>query len=280
MRRNGKRQTETIMKYRLEDMTFLEFRERMAEDPVIILPLGSQEIQGPCNPMGDAMLARDLAARVAERTGSIVAPTLPFGFAYSFRSVPGGIQLAPDTFKAVLRDMVVAFLDHGLERILIFNGHTGNNALIDLTLREIKRDRGVIIPWLNIWPMVPASLRQQAHGENAARANGHGCEPIGSVYEYLYPELTRREQATHANTGKLFMGLPSTGLNGVRMGDVPVGVPIDITDHCDYVTDGDPSLANAKAGKLFADYIVDTASNLVDHLKTAPVRVAANQNTR
>ena len=59
----------------------------------------------------------DLAARVAERTGFIVAPTLPFGFAYSFRLVPGGIELAPDTFKAVLRDMVVAFLDHGLERI-------------------------------------------------------------------------------------------------------------------------------------------------------------------
>jgi creatinine amidohydrolase len=265
------------MKHRLEDMTFLEFRERMAEDPVIILPFGSQEIQGPCNPMGDYMLARTLAERVAERTNAIVAPTVPFGFAYSFRSVPGGIQLSPETFKGVLRDMVVAFLDHGLERVLVFNGHTGNNALIDLTLREIKRDRGVIVPWLNIWPMVPASLREQAHGADASRASGHGCDPIGSVYEYLFPELTRREQATHAGTGKSFMGLPSTGLNGVRMGDVPVGVPIDITDHCDYVTDGDPSLANAKAGKLFADYIVETASKLVVHLKTAPVRVGNNQ---
>ena len=51
---------------------------------------------------------------------------------------------------------------------MILNGHTGNNALIDLTLREIKRDRGVIIPWLNIWPMVPASLRQQAWRERGA----------------------------------------------------------------------------------------------------------------
>jgi creatinine amidohydrolase len=182
MRQHGKRRTDAIMKYRLEDVTFLEFRERVAEDPVIIPPLGSREIQGPCNPMGDAMLARDLAARVAERTGPIVASTLPFGFASSFQSVPGGIQLAPDMFKAVPRDMVVAFLDHGLERILISNGHTGNNALIDLTLREIKRDRGVIIPWLNIWPMVPVSLRRQARGDNAARANGHGRDPIGSVH--------------------------------------------------------------------------------------------------
>jgi hypothetical protein len=76
------------------------------------------------------------------------------------------------------------------------------------------------------------------------------------------------------------MGLPSTGPTGVRMGDVPVGVPIDITDHCDYVTDGDPSLANAKAAKFFADDIVDTASKPADHLKTAPVRVTANHNVR
>ena len=35
---------------------------------------------------------------------------------------------------------------------------------------------------------------------------------------------------------------------------------------------GDPALANAKAGKQFADFIVDTASALVEHLKTAPTR--------
>ena len=67
----------------------------------------------------NAMLARALAERVAERSRAIVAPTMPFGFAYSFRSVPGGIQLSPETFKGILRDMIVAFLDHGLERILI-----------------------------------------------------------------------------------------------------------------------------------------------------------------
>ncbi len=31
-------------------------------------------------------------------------------------------------------------------------------------------------------------------------------------------------------------------------------------------------MANAEAGKLFADYIVDTACALVEHMKTANVR--------
>lgn len=260
------------MKHLLETMTYSEFRDRMAEDPVILLPFGSVEVQGPCNPMGDFMLADVLAGRVAQRTGAIAAPTMPFGCADYFRDVPGGMQVSANTFRAVLRDMVCAFLDHNMERLLVFNGHTGNNALINETLREIRRERGVIVPWLNIWPLVPASLRQQAHGEAASRASGHGSDPIGSVYEYLFPELTRRELAGAPEPAKTLLGLPTGGLTSVVFGDVEVGVPINMIDHCDAVVGGDPSLANAAAGRLFADYIVDTTCALVEHLKTAPTR--------
>jgi creatinine amidohydrolase len=260
------------MKHLLETMTAPEFRARMTEDPVVLLPLGSVEVQGPCNPMGDFMLAGVLAGRVAERTGAIAAPTLPFGCADYFRDVPGGMQLSAGTFRAVLRDMVCGFLDHKLERLLVFNGHTGNNALINETLREIRRERGVVVPWINIWPMVPASLRKQAHGDNAPRASGHGSDPIGSVYEYLFPALTRRDLAGAPEPAKTLLGLPTGGLTSVDFNGVEVGVPINMVDHCDLVVGGDPALANAAAGKLFADYIVDTASALVRHLKTAPVR--------
>ncbi|WP_145145070.1 creatininase family protein [Roseomonas gilardii] len=261
-----------MAKHRIEEMTFLEFRAEAAKDPVILLPLGSVEIQGPCNPMGDFMLATDLADQVAQRTGALVSPTFPFGCADYFRDVPGGMQVSAPTFRAVLRDMVTGFLDHELERILVFNGHTGNNALIDETLRQIRRERGVIIPWLNIWPLVPNSLRAEAHGENVSRASGHGSDPIGSVYEYLRPNLTRREQADYPETAKTLLGLPTGGLNSVKLDGVDVFVPINMTDHCDATVGGDPALANAKAGKLFADYIVDTSSKVVEHLKTAPMR--------
>jgi len=182
------------------------------------------------------------------------------------------VQVVATTFRAVLRDVVCGFLDHGLERLLVFNGHTGNNALIDETLRQIRRERGVIVPWLNIWPLVPNKLRAQAHGENVGRASGHGSDPIGSVYEYLRPELTRREMAGAPEPAKTLLGLPTGGLNSVKLGDVDVFVPINMTDHCDAVVGGDPALANATAGKLFADYIIDTSARLVEHLKTAPTR--------
>ena len=259
------------MKHLLEQMTFLEFRARIPEDPVIILPLGSVEVQGPCNPMGDFMLAVRIAAAVAERTGAIAAPCMPFGYADVFRPVAGGMQLRADTFRAVVQDLVGGFLDHGLHRVLILNGHTGNNGLLEITTHEIRRTRGVIVPWINIWP-TGIRANAAAHGENAGRSTGHGADPIGSVYEHYFPELTRREMADHPETPKTLLGLPTTGLNGLRLGDVPIGGPVTMLDHCDATVGGDPSLANEAAGRVFADFIITTCCKLVEHLKTAPVR--------
>jgi creatinine amidohydrolase len=262
-----------MAKHRLAEMTFLEFEARLAEDPVIILPLGSVEVQGPCNPMGDFMLAQVLADRVAARTGGIVAPALPWGCADYFRDIPGGMQLSAPTFRAVLKEMIGGFLDHKLERVLVFNGHTGNDALIDEVTRQIRRERGVIVPWLNIWPMVPMRLKEQAHGADAPRVSGHGSDPIGSVYEHLFPELTRREAIQgRVEPALTLMGLPTNGLKTVKFGAVEVGVPINMIDHCDATVGGDPGLAKAEAGKLFAEFIVDTAAGLVEHMKTAPMR--------
>ena len=81
------------MKSQLEDLTYVEFRERLKDNPVILVPLGSQEEQGASAPMGDFMLTKELARRVAEKTGAIAAPTVPFGYADYFRPVPGGVQL-------------------------------------------------------------------------------------------------------------------------------------------------------------------------------------------
>ena len=47
----------------LKDLTWVEFAERLRDKPVILIPLGSQEEQGPQAPMGDFMLTERIAAR-------------------------------------------------------------------------------------------------------------------------------------------------------------------------------------------------------------------------
>lgn len=253
-------------------MTFAEFRERLSERPVILLPLGSQEEQGPHAPMGDFVLTERLALRAAEAADAIAAPTLPFGYAEFFRAVPGGVQIRAQTFCAVLGDMVGAFLDHGIERLVIFNGHTSNAPLIDQTARAIRRERGVAIPSINIWQVIPPALWRDLHGEGADKARGHGGDPITSVYLHLFPELMRPDLARPSGRSPTF-GLPTTGVAGVSFENLPVQLPLDVTEvNPDGMLGGDPTRSTAAIGAAIADHIVGFTARFIAHFRSCDPR--------
>jgi len=259
-------------KHLLKDFTFVEFRERMRDDPVMLIPLGSQEEQGPAAPMGDYMLTEAIAAQVAERADAVAAPIMPFGYADYFRTVPGGIALRPATFAAVLEDICINFLDHGLNRLVILNGHSGNYPLIDQVIRKLKAERAVLIPCLNLWRLIPPALWRELHPDGGAQ--GHGADPLTSVYLHLFPELMRMDLAAPAPPPGALLGLPTGGLNAVRFRDQDVNLAVDVTDHtANGVTSGDPARASAEIGGRITEFLVDYLSAFVLHMKGVDARV-------
>jgi creatinine amidohydrolase len=262
----------TARKNQLADMTWVEFRERMAEKPVILLPFGSQEEQGPHAPMGDFRLAEKVTALIAERADAIAAPIVPFGYADFFRAIPGGIQLRAQTFCSLLEDMAAAFLDHGLEHLVIVNGHTSNAPLIDQTVRRIKAERGIAIPALHLWRLMPPSVWTRLHGANAAAARGHGADPLTSIGRYLQPELMRDDLAASAMPRGAF-GLPAAGLDSVAFEGVPIALPLDVTDvTANGVVSGDPSLGSAAIGAEMVEWITAFAARFITHFRACDPR--------
>jgi creatinine amidohydrolase len=261
-----------MRKHALKDMTFAEFRERLSEKPVILLPFGSQEEQGPHAPMGDFMLTEAIALKVAETSGAIAAPTVPFGYADFFKTIPGGIQLRPSTFSAVVEDSIAAFLDHGIDHVLILNGHTTNAPLIDHAVRRIRAERGVSVASINLWQSIPDTLWKELHGSEVARARGHGGEPLTSVYMHLFPELLRMDLCRPSVRGKAF-GLPTGGVNNVQFEGMPVHVPLNCHEvNADGMLGGDPSLASAEIGRRIVDHIVGFCGRFVDHMRDWDMR--------
>lgn len=255
-------------RHALQDLSWPEFQARLPDNPPILLPLGSQEQQGPHAPMGDYVLAERLALSAAERADAICAPVLPFGHADFFRGAAGGVQLRSATFTMVLEDMVTAFLDHGLSHIIVCNGHSTNAPLIAQVAHKIRRERGVMIASLNLWRMIPDSLWQEVHGAGAPRARGHGADPVTSVGLHLTPELMRMSAARPATRSSAF-GLPTTGQFASAMfGDVEVGLPLDVTEVASNgVGQGDPTLASAESGARFSEWIVGAIADFAGHFR-------------
>lgn len=259
-------------KHALKDMTFAEFRERLSEKPVILLPFGSQEEQGPHAPMGDFMLTEAVAAKVAEASDAIVAPIIPFGYADFFKTIPGGIQFRASTFSAVVEDTVTAFLDHGIEHILILNGHTSNAPLFDQTLRRIRAERGVSVAFINLWQAIPDTLWKELHGASATAARGHGGDPLTSIYLHLFPELMRMDLARPSVREKAF-GLPTGGVNNVQFEGMPVHVPLNCDEvNADGMLGGDPLLASAEKGEKMVEHLVGFCARFVEHLRRCDMR--------
>ncbi len=255
-------------KHRLKEMTWIEFGERLEEDdPVILLPFASQEQQGPHAPMGDYMLTERIVDMVAAKSGAIAAPIIPFGYADYFRPFAGGIQFRPETFRAVLEDICENFLNHGLGRIVIMNGHGGNIALIDQSVRAIKEDHNIWIPCLNLWRMLTPEKWKELHGERAGEASGHGGDPMTSVYLHLFPDLMRMD-LIRKEERKTVLGLPPSGLNAVEFQGVDVNLPLDIDDICDSgIAGGNPTLSSAEIGKRIVDHIVGLSVDFIEYFK-------------
>ncbi|MGF6177761.1 creatininase family protein [Ensifer sp. 4252] len=248
-------------------MSHAAFADRMKRPAIVLIPLASQEVQGPHAPMGDFMLTERLAELSAKAGDGLCAPTLPFGYADFFRAMAGGIQLRADTFCRVLEDVLSSFLDHAHERLLIFNGHTTNAALIDQVCRKIRRERGVLIPSLNVWQIIPESLWTELYGADAKSVRGHGGEPMTSVYMHLFPQLVRAELMREPTPRGTVFGLPIGGVSGSRFEDLPLQIPLD----CDEVDangmlGGLASLASAEKGRAISNHIVGHTARLMRHL--------------
>ena len=134
----------------MAELSWPEFKEKVAANLPVILPLGATEQHGPHLPLNvDVVIPAGVAERVAREIGGIVAPTIPYGYKSQPRSgggqaFPGTTSLDAQTFVLVLRDIIRNLGEHGVRRLVVLNGHYENMwpsmEGVDLGLRELRRD--------------------------------------------------------------------------------------------------------------------------------------------
>lgn len=119
----------------LHDLTWMEVRDMLPQEPVIIQPLGATEQHGPHLPLQvDIASAYAVATAAGERTGCIVAPPLPFGASGPWENFPGTISFSSETFMACIRDIAESLVRTGFKKIFFLNGHYVNHALLQTSI--------------------------------------------------------------------------------------------------------------------------------------------------
>ncbi|MFH0756996.1 MAG: creatininase family protein [Bacteroidota bacterium] len=98
-----------------------------------ILPWGATEAHNYHLPYGTDNFETDAlvreAARLAWEAGAkvVVLPTIPIGVNTGQTDVEMTLNLNPSTQQAILEDLVESLDQHGVPRLLVVNGHGGND---------------------------------------------------------------------------------------------------------------------------------------------------------
>ncbi|MBC7634458.1 MAG: creatininase family protein [Acetobacteraceae bacterium] len=111
---------------RVADMDWRMVEDWLRGDDRGVLPLGSIEQHAGLSLAVDMILAERVAVEAAEPLGVPVFPALPFGLAPYFQAFPGSMTLRVETYVAVVRELLDSMKRSGFRRILIVNGHGGN----------------------------------------------------------------------------------------------------------------------------------------------------------
>ncbi|PCD79530.1 creatininase [Acetobacter orleanensis] len=253
-------------------LTASEMREAVARSPVILLPLGSFEDQGPHMPMGDYLLADAMAEKIARQAAAAgyetyIAPVLPFGGTDYFGYMPGGIALSQTTVQAVLQDMLHSLLRHGLTRLIILNGHGGNCTMIHDVTRSILLREDVVIPSFYLWRVAAGFLPELIGADVAARSGGHGANPLTSIGMHLLPDLVREDRIPQTHTDKSAWGLKVSDFGTLDLDGALISVPFEgDRTASDGVARGDPRLCSAETGAGLTKKLVETGVRLVAHM--------------
>jgi creatinine amidohydrolase len=132
--------SEKKVKNYLPQMTWVEVEQALTHTDAIIIPLGSIEQHGRHLPLGTDMYeAVETAKLIAQKADVLVAPVVTAGLSPHHMGFPGTITLSPETFEAVVFETAQSLIRHGFRKILIFNGHGGNNVSVANIIQKINQ---------------------------------------------------------------------------------------------------------------------------------------------
>lgn len=176
----------------LAHMTSPEAAAALARAEVVLIPVGATEQHGPhLTLQTDTAIAHRLAVLLARRLypRAIVAPPVPFGISHHHLGFAGTLTLAPETFIAVVLDLVRSLKHHGVGRFFIIDGHAGNQGALEVLMTKLRFELKVQAAYLFYFTLASDVIAQ---GVGSPRW-GHACEVEASIALALAPELVRRE---------------------------------------------------------------------------------------
>lgn len=188
---------------RFEELNWMDVENYLRRDNRLILVIGACEQHGYLSLLSDVKIPQALADAASQQTGVLVAPPLNFGISPYFLEYPGTISLRSSTYLDLVEDVIRSVYRQGFRRILVLNGHGGNDASRARLYELVDEIPDLRIAWYAWW--LSNSIQEVAAKYQLKPAHANWLEafpftrvaelPIGSKIPPKIPGLLGSSEA-------------------------------------------------------------------------------------
>lgn len=242
--------------YVLREVALLATKDVAFE--VAILPWGATEPHNLHLPFGTDSIQVEAVAIESARlgweagAGVIVLPTIPLGANAQQLDTPLTLNLSPSTQARVLADVVASLGHQGIPKLLILNGHGGND--FRQMIRELQARTPVFICTANWYTVIGPDDFFDEPGD-------HAGELETSVMLHLSANLVRPLGEAGRGEARVFR------LRGLREGWA--WAPRDWNQVTADTGAGDPTAASAEKGRHYFEAVTQALGEFIRELAAA-----------
>jgi len=136
---------------RISECNWQQIEAYLKTDDRAVLPLGSTEQHAGLSLSVDSILSEKVAAEAAAPLGIPVFPVVAYGITPYFLSYPGTISIRQETYIRLVSDILDGLRRQGFRRILIVNGHGGNQPAGSLAVEWMADNPDTAVKFHNWW---------------------------------------------------------------------------------------------------------------------------------
>ena len=210
------------------------------------LPYGTDNYESESVAIAAAGVAWERGARV------LVLPTVPLGVNTGQREIPFCLNMMPGTQAALLRELLPSLENHGIRKLVILNGHGGND--FRQIIRELQPSTSLLLSQVNWYNVIPPYQHFDEPGD-------HAGELETSLMLHLRPDLVRPLETAGPGTARRHK------ISGFREGWA--WMPRPWTKVTDDTGVGNPTLSTAGKGAAYFEAVVQKLGALLTDFAAA-----------
>ncbi len=177
---------------RWDELTAPDFAKAVKDaGGVCVMPVGCVEKHFDHLPLGTDFLNADrICTLAAEKEPAVVFPPYYFGQINEARPFPGTVAIPPVLALELLTAVCDEIARNGFRKIIFFNGHGGNQHLLNYFVQTALADRKPYALYIHPWG--PSADRQDEWDAILdTKTHGHACECETSVSLVTHPHLVK-----------------------------------------------------------------------------------------